>query len=184
MKDQRRETFKSVLKDAIRLLNKGIELENVMDYVKEGCDSVFEMKQIVSDTYPKGTYLVVDASCVGGNPGLVEYRGIIMPDYYELFHVGTFRATNNIGEYLALVHGLAEVYRQGLNIPVYSDSATAISWVRKKECKTRWDKYPEIAECRSMVVRATKWLNTHTFAMPLKWQTRDWGEIPADYGRK
>lgn len=141
-------------------------------------------KEIFAEPMPQGQYLVVDASCTGGNPGQVEYRGILIPEYYELFRYGTFKATNNIGEYLALVHGLAEIERRGLDIPIYSDSATALSWVRRKVCNTKWEKYPEIAECRSLVERATQWINTHSFTMPLKWNTQDWGEIPADYGRK
>ena len=29
------------------------------------------------------------------------------------------------------------------------------------------------------------WLRTHPFRVPiLKWDTQNWGEIPADFGRK
>lgn len=41
--------------------------------------------------------------------------------------------TNNLGEFLAIVHGLAYLKKQNKNIPIYSDSRTAISWVKNKK---------------------------------------------------
>ena len=36
-----------------------------------------------------------------------------------------------------------------------------------------------------LIERAEKWLKTNTYTTPiLKWETSEWGEIPADFGRK
>lgn len=37
-----------------------------------------------------------------------------------------------------------------------------------------------------MIERAERWLQTNSYSeMPLrKWETAQWGEIPADFGRK
>ena len=51
--------------------------------------------------------LAVDAAC-SGNPGVMEFRGVIADTGTEVFHRGPFvQGTNNIGEFLALVLGLA-----------------------------------------------------------------------------
>lgn len=36
-----------------------------------------------------------------------------------------------------------------------------------------------------LIERAEAWLNANTWQNPiLKWDTENWGEIPADFGRK
>ncbi|MGB0789138.1 MAG: ribonuclease H, partial [Marinirhabdus sp.] len=36
-----------------------------------------------------------------------------------------------------------------------------------------------------LIARAEKWLRTNTYTTKVvKWETRAWGEIPADFGRK
>ena len=51
--------------------------------------------------------IAVDAAC-SGNPGNMEYRGVYTKTKEQIFHQGPFpQGTNNIGEFLALVHGLA-----------------------------------------------------------------------------
>ena len=70
-------------------------------------------------------------------------------------------------------------------MPIYSDSANAISWVRQKKCKTKLPRTPETEELFLLIERAEKWLqgNTYTTRIP-KWETKEWGEIPVDFGRK
>jgi len=129
--------------------------------------------------------LSVDAAC-SGNPGVMEYRGVYTDNGEEIFRIGPFKqGTNNIGEFLALVHGLALLKQQNSPLPVYSDSVNAIAWVRNKKCKTK------LAPCEAnktlfeWIERAEKWLENNTYSTPvLKWETGEWGEIPADFGRK
>lgn len=128
--------------------------------------------------------LAVDAAC-SGNPGPMEYRGVHVASRQEIFHFGPMRGTNNIGEFLALVHGLALLKQKGFDMPIYSDSANAISWVKQKKCKTKLPRTAETEQLFLLIERAEKWLKENKFTTRiLKWETREWGEIPADFGRK
>lgn len=129
--------------------------------------------------------IAVDAACAG-NPGKMEYRGISLWDQKEIFHLKFELGTNNIGEFLAIVHALALLQQHNANdITIYSDSQTAISWVKKKHCNTKLEQTPRTIEVLSLIHRAEKWLNEHIFSNPIvKWPTEVWGEIPADFGRK
>lgn len=129
--------------------------------------------------------LAVDAAC-SGNPGPMEYRGIYLRTGQEVFHFGPVQGTNNIGEFLAIVHALALLDRKGLPaMPVYSDSRNALSWVRQKKCRTKLLRTPQNEPLFAYIERAEKWLREHAYANPLlKWETEQWGEVPADFGRK
>jgi ribonuclease HI len=128
----------------------------------------------------------VDAAC-SGNPGVMEYRGVWTADGAELFHFGPARdGTNNIGEFLAIVHALALLHKKEDAVtPVYTDSKTAISWVRKKKANTQLKPNHHNKNLFDMIRRAEKWLKENEWKNPvLKWETERWGEIPADFGRK
>ena len=127
----------------------------------------------------------VDASCLG-NPGKMEYRGVSLKTGQVIFQKGPFEdATNNIGEYLALVHAMALMNQRGEWHNIYSDSRTAISWWRNKMVKTKLKPTPRNTKIFELLARASVWVNTHRFpAKVMKWDTEKWGEIPADYGRK
>lgn len=128
----------------------------------------------------------VDAAC-SGNPGAMEYRGVAIADSAEIFHMGPFRVgTNNIGEFLAIVHALALLYNAGDGEKkIYTDSRTALSWVRNKKVKTKLPRKPTTAQLFELITRAENWLKQHDHTNPLvKWETEEWGEIPADFGRK
>lgn len=129
--------------------------------------------------------IAVDAAC-SGNPGMMEYRGVYLKNGREIFHYGPVYGTNNIGEFLALVHGLALLKQKGLHqMPVYSDSVNAQIWVRQRRCKTTLARNERTAELFQMIERAEKWLRENAFSTPIiKWRTEEWGEIPADFGRK
>lgn len=129
--------------------------------------------------------IAVDAAC-SGNPGAMEYRGVYLADGKEIFHYGPIHGTNNIGEFLALVHGLALLKQKGLDtMPIYSDSVNAQLWVRKHQCKTTLVRNDETEKLYQMIERAEAWLRNNTYKNPIiKWQTDKWGEIPADFGRK
>lgn len=127
----------------------------------------------------------VDASCMG-NPGIMEYRGVELKTGRELFRVGPFRdATNNIGEFLAIVHALALMFRNGEWHTIYSDSVSGMAWVRNRRVKTTLQQTAANAKVFELIARALAWLNVHHYeARIVKWQTDLWGEIPADFGRK
>jgi len=129
--------------------------------------------------------LAVDAAC-SGNPGKMEYRGVYIETGEEIFHIGPLEeATNNIGEFLALVHGLALLKKQHSDIPIYSDSVNAIAWVKSKKCKTKLTLCKVNEPVFDLIKRAEIWLSNNSYPNQiLKWNTEDWGEIPADFGRK
>lgn len=130
--------------------------------------------------------LAVDAGCMG-NPGIMEYRGVYVQTGQEVFKVGPYHdGTNNIGEFLAIVHALALMEQRGIKGKViYSDSYNAALWVKKRKCKTTLVRDARTAKLYEVIARAENWLLTHPCATPvLKWDTAQWGEIPADFGRK
>ena len=129
--------------------------------------------------------LAVDAAC-SGNPGVMEYRGVMTDTHREVFRIGPFpQGTNNIGEFLAIVHGISLLKKHNIDIPIYSDSVTGIAWVRNKKCKTLLPRNEQTAQLLDIVARAEKWLHENTYTMTIyKWNTEVWGEIPADFGRK
>jgi ribonuclease HI len=143
---------------------------------------------------PKTGWVVDGAT--EGNPGMSEYRGIDLESGNVVFHQKIGVATNNITEFLAVVHAIAELKKRGLKLPVYTDSVTAISWIKHKKCNSslKVGRYTQLAI--DMQTRAEKYLKDLTFDLSeadvikhegieiMKWYTQSWGEIPADFGRK
>ncbi len=129
--------------------------------------------------------LSVDAAC-SGNPGVLEYRGVDTKSGIELFRKGPFpEGTVNIGEFLALAHGIAYLKKINSEIPVYSDSVTAMKWVRVKAIKSKLERSSKNDALFDLVDRALAWLKNNTYKNKIiKWETSAWGEIPADFGRK
>ncbi len=129
--------------------------------------------------------LAVDAAC-SGNPGLMEFRGVVADTGTEVFHRGPYpTGTNNIGEFLALVLGLAYLKKHNLPWNLYSDSRTALAWLRKGHAETKLVCTAENQELFLMLRKAEQWLHDNTWTTTvLKWDTEHWGEIPADFGRK
>ncbi|ADV42560.1 viroplasmin family protein [Bacteroides helcogenes] len=140
-----------------------------------------------SDTLPSSVIensLAVDAAC-SGNPGAMEYQGVHVASRQRIFHFGPMYGTNNIGEFLAIVHGLALLKQKGYDMPIYSDSVNAINWVRQKKCKTKLPRNSKTEEVFILIERAEKWLRENSYTTRiLKWETKQWGEVPADFGRK
>lgn len=137
------------------------------------------------DPKPQMNSIAVDAAW-NSVTKVMEYRGVITATGQEIFHQGPFQnATNNIGEFLAIVHGLAYLKKMGSNLPVYSDSITGIAWVRAKKHKSVVLPTEKNAVVFDMLMRAEQWLQQNSFTNPIiKWNTPLWGEIPADFGRK
>lgn len=144
-------------------------------------------QQLVNQTLisPIKESIAVDAAC-SGNPGKMEYRGVYVADGRELFHIGPFEeGTNNIGEFLALVHALAFLKKANSNLPVYSDSRNAIAWINHKKCNTNLKQNSRNKNVFDLIDRAEKWLAENDYqTRVMKWETPIWGEIPADFGRK
>ncbi len=160
------------------------------DYIRSGkIQSIKELMSqsmvATSNTSPLTEAIAVDAAC-SGNPGKMEYRGVYMKNGQQIFHVGPLeKGTNNIGEFLAIVHGLALLKQKGSSLPIYSDSVNAISWIKQKKCKTKLEASEINAPIFDLIQRAEKWLRENSFSNPIyKWDTANWGEIPADFGRK
>ena len=133
----------------------------------------------------KANAWAVDAAC-SGNPGPMEYQAIDLATGAQVFHFGPMHGTNNIGEFLAIVHALALMEQQGIrDKTIYSDSYNAILWVRKKQCKTKLARNAQTEPLYQIIERAERWLRTHAVQVPIiQWETRQWGDIPADFGRK
>jgi ribonuclease HI len=127
----------------------------------------------------------VDAAC-DGSPGNLEYRGVHTETGEVLFNVGPLQqGTNNLGEFLAIVHALALLKKQGSAVPVYSDSRNAISWVKNREVRSQLARTAQTEAVWQLVDRALNWLNQNQYPNQIiKWQTDEWGENRADFGRK
>ncbi len=160
---------------------------NYKDYV--GKTSKFKSElteaQLKKIGKPNFNSMSVDAAS-SGNPGKLEYRGVDTKTKKQLFIQGPFEeGTNNIGEFLALVHGLALLKNNKNDNIIYTDSKTAMSWVKKKTCNTKLEPNDKNKPVFDLVDRALIWLKNNTFSTTIvKWETKAWGEIPADFGRK
>jgi len=160
---------------------------NYKDYIGKAkrFNSELSEAQLKKIGQPNYNSIAVDAAS-SGNPGKMEYRGVDTKTKKQLFIQGPFEeGTNNIGEFLALVHGLAYLKQRNSNRIIYTDSRTALSWVRKKKCNTKLKPSEKNKDIFELVDRAEKWLTTNNYTTTIvKWETKAWGEIPADFGRK
>lgn len=155
------------------------------DYVGKTTKKTLSQEERVLYGEPDLYSISVDAAS-SGNPGLMEYRGVDTQTHKQLFHQGPFQqGTNNIGEFLALVHGLAYLKKIGSDRKIYSDSKIAIGWIKRKSCNTKLKRTAKNQKLFELIHRAETWLKTNTYTTQiLKWETKAWGEIPADFGRK
>lgn len=129
---------------------------------------------------PTELSISVDAAC--NAKGDMEYRGVHTYSSDEIFRRGPYKnGSNNVGEFLALVHCLAWLKSEKSDLPIYSDSKYAMAWVAKKKTNSKiTDPY-----LIDLVTRAENWLKNNEYPNKIiKWQTKFWGEIPADFGRK
>jgi ribonuclease HI len=160
---------------------------NYKDYIgkKKKFTSELSEAQLKKIGQPSYNSISVDAAS-SGNPGKMEYRGVDTKSKKEIFKQGPFEeGTNNIGEFLALVHGLAFLKKKKSDRIIYTDSRTAMSWVKKKTCNSKLVKSKKNKSLFELVERAEYWLNNNNFnTVIVKWETKAWGEIPADFGRK
>ncbi len=127
----------------------------------------------------------VDAAS-SGNPGKMEYQGVDTQTKKRLFHQGPFQqGTNNVGEFLALVHGLALLKQKNSDRLLYTDSRIAMGWIKRKKCNTKLKQTAKNKPLFDLIERAETWLKNNRYSTKIvKWETKAWGEIPADFGRK
>jgi ribonuclease HI len=151
--------------------------------------SVYKPGAVKAVRRPTGNYVhdsyCVDAAC-SGNPGDLEFRCQHTSTGEVIFKRGPYHdGTNNIGEFLAIVQALMWLKEQGSTASVYSDSKIAMGWVQVGQCRTKVDHTRDNAILFKMIDQAVKWLRDNKYENKLlKWETEEWGEIPADYGRK
>jgi len=130
--------------------------------------------------------ICVDAAC-NGSPGVLEFRGVDTESGKALFRAGPYSdGTNNVGEFLAIVQALTWLAKHKKNMPVYSDSENGIAWTYAGIARTNLNHTPKNAILFAMIRSAENWLAENELANDavLKWNTRVWGENPADFGRK
>lgn len=129
--------------------------------------------------------LSVDAAC-SGNPGAMEYQGVNTATGELLFGSIIYpKGTNNIGEFLAVVSALKYLNQINSDIPIYTDSKTAMAWVRNRRVKTAIKRNPETEVVWLAIDNALEWLHRNDYqSRIIKWNTEEWGESKADFGRK
>ena len=128
--------------------------------------------------------ICVDAAC-SGSPGPLEYQGVLTETGEQIFHAGPFPdGTNNVGEFLAILLAMDWLITKKLDMPIYSDSANAIAWIKAGKCNTKLERLPTNKLLFDFIGRAEEVLKTYPAFKVLKWDTQAWGEIPADFGRK
>lgn len=163
--------------------------QEAIQALEAGPDNFKEKQQVKNfktlSNPPQGSSICVDAAC-SGNPGKMEYRGVFTETNTELFKSKVYeQGTNNIGEFLAIVHGLAWQQKHKTAYPIYSDSQNAINWVKVGKARTKLPENQRTKELFEVIRRAENWLKNNSFRLAiLKWETDKWGEIPADFGRK
>lgn len=152
---------------------------------KEIFESTLTKEQLELIGKPILNSVSVDAAC-SGNPGVVEYQCVDTKTKEQIFHFGPlYESTKNVGEFLGLVHTLAHMKKTNDTRPIYTDSKTAISWVKGKTHRTNLDKNEINVKSFELMDRAVKWLENNEIRNEIKkWETQAWGEIPADFGRK
>ncbi len=155
------------------------------DYKGKTVKKTLSKEQLQKIGEPNLYSLSVDAAS-SGNPGTMEYRGVDTQTKKQFFHQGPFyQGTNNVGEFLAIVHGLAFLKQKNSDRILYSDSKIAMGWVKRKKCNTKLKETSKNKALFELLARAETWLKTNTYSTKVvKWETKAWGEIPADFGRK
>ena len=149
-------------------------------------DKPASTKDLTSLGTPIQESIIVDAAWNSVQKDM-EYQGILYKTNTRIFHMGPLaNGTNNIGEFLAIVHALAYCKKHGMfSTPIYSDSRNAIGWVKAKKCKTNLEESAKTKHIFELIHRAEAWLKENSYKNKiLKWETEAWGENPADFGRK
>ncbi|GHW02977.1 ribonuclease H [candidate division SR1 bacterium] len=164
-------------KDALEAFNSSRE-----QYYGQGTGSIWKkyLNNPSIDVPFDTSFIAVDAAC-SGNPGKLEYRGVEVRSGKELFHYQFEMGTNNIGEFLAIVEGMKIKGCKG----IYSDSKIAMSWINEGKCKSLLRaEQPFLSIWKTVDEAEERLKNQISLPIVVKRKTNEWGEIPADFGRK
>lgn len=123
--------------------------------------------------------IAVDGGC-SGNPGQAYYRAVDIETGEELFKYDIGEATNNIAEFLAVCNAIYYRNLQKEDLTIYTDSQTALAWIKNKRANSSYtNQYIE-----PRIKKAEQFLKENKITNIEKWNTKLWGEIPADFGLK
>ncbi len=108
--------------------------------------------------------IAVDAACSSAT-GIMEYQGIDLVSGQVIFRVSQPNGTNNIGEFLAIVHGLSWLQKEKkTDYVLYSDSKIAINRVKNGKCNTNFAPTAENLQLFDLIRRAEDWLANQSFS--------------------
>jgi len=154
-------------------------------------------KRIVPEVGPKPEDgIVVDASCLpvrdsiptdGYFHGVVEWQAVDLVSGQTIHASRPYEYGNiNLAEFIAIVDALSLLHANGnTSTPVYSDSLTAIAWVKNRKMKTRHPRTGNAYRIMGLADASMDWLLDTKPMNPVRfWDNVLWGENPADYGRK
>lgn len=123
--------------------------------------------------------IAVDGNCLG-NPGQASYRAVDIATGKELFKFNIGEATNNIAEFFAICNAIYYKKVTKSDLPIYSDSLTAIYWVKNRRCNSTYSNL----FIDSKIKQAEEFLKEIGYVHIEKWKTKEWGENVADFGLK
>lgn len=128
----------------------------------------------------KYPYLCSDGFCLGNpGPGGARVLAVDGPGCKPrlIMQVQFFEATNNLMEFV----GAAAMSAIPGYSAYYTDSTTAIAWVRNKQVNTTFNIQSDI---KLMTLINNLLRSLPAISVLEKWDTKNWGEIPADFGNK
>lgn len=110
-----------------------------------------------------------------------EFRGVDLKTGKTIFYSDLGNQTINIGEFLAIVEAVKYIIENDFQPKViFSDSNTAISWFKNKRTAS--------GKRNVKLMKAEIYLRAFAYWIDeievIKWDNRQWGEIPADFGNK
>jgi ribonuclease HI len=132
--------------------------------------------------------ICTDAACPS-NPWPIEYRGVIVSTGKEVFNYGPLDWWSvNIAEFLAIVEWLKRLLQNQKYTILYSDSKTAIWWIKKGAINTTITKNKNNTILFEIIHESIQWLKLNSdrsnYITLSKRPTSQRGQIPADFWRK
>lgn len=159
---------------------------------KEDAEAAFHSKlpDKLVESKPSGTYMTVDAAFSANTTEISEWRGVIVSNgkETEVFRSRAYKGGSaNAGEFLAVIQAIKYLSFKNISMPIYSDSNNALTWVERKSHNSKTPASPAL---KILLNKANDFLKSDGYEITKdkceikKWHTKQWGEIPADFGRK
>jgi len=174
-------SFKSYhdLEEAKWALKNGLDIAKMLDSEVDEAYKLLEKQNI--EIQPVNG-ICVDGAC-SGNPGTGEYRYVWTGGGMEIFRSKQYKnVTNNVMEFLGLVDAIKYALKHKISV-IYTDSVTAMVWVKKKECNTTIDNKNPISKEINKAIEFLHSIDCKSVEIE-KWDTKKYGDIPADFARK